>query len=82
MDVLYDRALIRPLLFLSRNILWRGVDRTVIEGSFRGAARLVQVGGEGLRLFQSGNLRFYLFVLFASVVAVLAWMTMRVPWAS
>jgi NADH-quinone oxidoreductase subunit L len=81
-DALYDRALVRPLLFLGHTLLWRGVDRTVIDGGFRASARLIRAGGEGLRLFQSGNLRFYLFVLFAGVVAILAWMIQGVRWAS
>jgi len=80
-DALYGRALVRPLLFLSRTILWRGVDRTVIDGGFHGSARLIRAGSEGLRLFQSGNLRLYLFVLFAGVVAMLAWMMLGARWA-
>ncbi|MGH9463212.1 MAG: NADH-quinone oxidoreductase subunit L [Vicinamibacteria bacterium] len=81
-DALCDRALVRPLLFLGRSILWRGVDRTVIDRGFHGSARLIRAGGEGLRLFQSGNLRFYLFVLLVGVVAILAWMMLRARWAS
>jgi NADH-quinone oxidoreductase subunit L len=81
-NALYDRALVRPLLFLGRSILWRGVERTVIDHGFQGSARLIWAGGEGLRLFQSGNLRFYLFVLLVGVVAILTSTMLGARWAS
>ena len=81
-DELYDLAILRPLAFFSRTVLWRGVDRRIVDAGFHGSARLIRAGGEGLRLFQSGNLRIYLFVLFAGVVAILGWLILGARWAS
>ena len=82
MDALYDVLIVRPVLLLSRVVLWRAVDRSLVDGSINGWARLVRVGGEGLRLSQSGNLRLYLFFLFAGVMALLGWMILGTTWAS
>ncbi len=81
-DELYDVTIVRPLVFVSRTVLWRGVDRSLVDDGFQGWARLIRAGGEGLRLFQSGNLRFYLFCLFAGVTAILAWMILGARWVS
>jgi len=81
-DALYDVLIVRPVLLLSRVVLWRAVDRSLVDGSINGWARLVRVGGEGLRLSQSGNLRLYLFFLFAGVMALLGWMILGTTWAS
>jgi len=61
-DEIYAAVVVNPLLALSRKILWKGVDRDVIDGGFiHGSAGLSRfLGMIGSRL-QSGYLGFYVF---------------------
>ncbi len=58
-DELYNAAIIRPLLWISTNILWHVVDEGVIDGTVNGVARLARGSGSELREIQSGNARSY-----------------------
>jgi len=58
-DELYQAAFIGPLLWISRNALWRGVDAGLIDGAVNGSARLARGSGGQLRKLQSGNTRSY-----------------------
>ncbi|MGB8801683.1 MAG: NADH-quinone oxidoreductase subunit L [Candidatus Acidiferrales bacterium] len=58
-DELYNAAIIRPLLWISTNILWHAVDEGVIDGTVNGVARLARESGSELREIQSGNARSY-----------------------
>ena len=58
-DELYNAAIIRPLLWISTNILWHVVDEGVIDGTVNGVARLARESGSELREIQSGNARSY-----------------------
>jgi NADH-quinone oxidoreductase subunit L len=58
-DEIYLALIVRPLLWLSTNVLWHVVDEGMIDGTVNGAARVARgVGGE-LRKLQSGNTRSY-----------------------
>ena len=63
-DELYDAAVVRPLVRLSRTVLWKGVDQGVIDGAaVNGSARLSRgLGWLGSRL-QTGQVGVYV-VLF------------------
>ncbi len=58
-DELYNAAIIRPLLWISTNVLWHVVDETVIDGTVNGVARVARESGSELREIQSGNARSY-----------------------
>jgi NADH-quinone oxidoreductase subunit L len=58
-DELYNAAIIRPLLWISTNVLWHGLDETVIDGTVNGVARVARESGSELREIQSGNARSY-----------------------
>ncbi|MGA9569952.1 MAG: NADH-quinone oxidoreductase subunit L, partial [Candidatus Acidiferrales bacterium] len=58
-DELYNAAIIRPLLWISTNILWHVVDEGVIDGTVNGVARLARESGSELHEIQSGNARSY-----------------------
>jgi NADH-quinone oxidoreductase subunit L len=58
-DELYNAAIIRPLLWISTNVLWHAVDETVIDGTVNGIARVARESGSELREIQSGNARSY-----------------------
>jgi NADH-quinone oxidoreductase subunit L len=71
-DELYHRVLVRPLVGLSRYVLWRFFDQGVIDGlGVNGSAGLARaLGWAGGRL-QSGQLGFYVVVFLIGAVWVL-----------
>jgi NADH-quinone oxidoreductase subunit L len=71
-DELYDAVFVRPLVWLSRTVLWRVIDTGVVDGvGVNGAAGVSRaLGWVGSKL-QTGNLSFYVVVFVIGVVAVL-----------
>jgi NADH-quinone oxidoreductase subunit L len=69
-DELYDRVIVRPLVLLSRTVLWKGVDG-MIDGAVNATAWSWRwVGRAGARL-QTGQVGTYAWVLILGVLAVL-----------
>jgi NADH-quinone oxidoreductase subunit L len=58
-DEFYAALIVRPLLWISTNVLWHGVDERVIDGVVNGSARVARESGGQLRELQSGNTRSY-----------------------
>ncbi|MFZ0886366.1 MAG: NADH-quinone oxidoreductase subunit L [Candidatus Acidiferrales bacterium] len=58
-DELYNAAIVRPLLWISTNVLWHVVDEGLIDGTVNGTARVARESGAQLREIQSGNARTY-----------------------
>ena len=71
-DEIYDRIVVRPLVWVSRQVLWRWVDQGAIDGAgVNGIARLSQVlGWLGSRL-QTGELGLYVVLFVAGAVLLL-----------
>lgn len=69
-DEIYDALIVRPLNRLSA-ILHRVVDKTFIDGLVNGVGRGVYESGKVLRLAQSGNVGFYLFLMVVGIIAIL-----------
>ena len=71
-DELYDAALVRPLVSLSENVLYRGIDAGLIDGAVvNGSARLVRGFASGvLRHFQSGLTQGYLFLMVLGTLVI------------
>ena len=71
-DEIYDEAIVKPVVGISRGLLWRGVDVGIIDGLMvNGAAYLARFVGWVGSQFQSGQLGTYAWVLVAGVLAVL-----------
>jgi len=69
-DELYDRAIVRPLLWFSRSVLWKGVDG-LIDGTVNFTAwiwRGLAVIGSAI---QDGQVGVYAWILVAGVIVVL-----------
>jgi NADH-quinone oxidoreductase subunit L len=66
-DQLYDRVFVRPL---DRIAHWgdRSVDRTLIDGSLTGVARVLEEGGDSLSLAENGYFRSYVLVFVGGAV--------------
>jgi NADH-quinone oxidoreductase subunit L len=76
-DEIYAAVIVRPLVWISRVVLWHGVDERAIDGTVNGVGQSAQVGGSILRRVYSGNARSYAtwIVLGAAVlVTFLLWM--------
>jgi NADH-quinone oxidoreductase subunit L len=58
-DEIYAAVIIRPLLWISTNVLWHTVDEGLIDGTVNGSARIARETGGKLRELQSGNARSY-----------------------
>jgi NADH-quinone oxidoreductase subunit L len=70
-DELYHAVVIAPLLWISRNVLWKVVDVGVIDGSVNGIATGSRAIGDTLRHQQSGNTRSYaVWVLMGAIVVL------------
>jgi NADH-quinone oxidoreductase subunit L len=74
-DELYAAVITRPL-----NALSKGMDavleRLLIDGIVNGTGRVVSWGSKTLRLVQTGNTAFYIFVMVISVVVILVMKTL------
>jgi NADH-quinone oxidoreductase subunit L len=71
-DELYDAVVVRPLVWLSRVLLWRGVDQGVIDGAaVNGTAKVSQgLGWLGARL-QTGQVGLYVVLFLVGALWVL-----------
>jgi NADH-quinone oxidoreductase subunit L len=58
-DEIYDALIVKPLLWISRNVLWQAVDVRVIDATVNGVAEGATGIGDGVRHTQSGNTRSY-----------------------
>jgi len=68
-DEIYQAAIVGPLIWVSRNILWKAVDEGTIDGAVNGIGYGVREIGDGVRHLQSGNTRSYaVWVLVGAVV--------------
>jgi NADH-quinone oxidoreductase subunit L len=58
-DEIYLALIVRPLLWISRNVLWQVIDAGAIDGVVNGTATVARESGGELRKLQSGNTRSY-----------------------
>jgi NADH-quinone oxidoreductase subunit L len=71
-DELYAAAVVRPLMWLSRNVLWKVVDAGMIDGAVNGLADGAAAVGDTVRHTQSGNTRSYAVWVVVGAIVVLA----------
>src|SRR3954466_9030046 len=71
-DEIYDALIVRPLVWLSRVILWKGVDQGVVDGAaVNGTARLSRgLGWLGSRL-QTGQVGIYVVLFLVGALWIL-----------
>ena len=75
-DELYDAVLVRPLVWISDRVLFRGVDAGLIDGlAVNGSARGIRAVAEnGLKYLQSGLAQSYLFLMLVGTAAILVYL--------
>ncbi len=70
LDEIYDTIITKPLNLLS-GFFYKVVDKGAIDGLVNGLGKATIEAGKGLRLLQSGNIGFYIFMMVASIVGLL-----------
>ncbi len=76
-DELYGAVIIHPLILLSTNVFWKGIDQTVIDGAIDESALGAQDVSDAMRHMQSGNIRSYAGWVAAGAAAVIVYMVWR-----
>ena len=71
-DELYDMIVRKPLDFLS-TFFYNVVERLGIDGLVNGIGKGTIETSKGLRLLQTGNVGFYIFIMVLGIIAVLAY---------
>ncbi|MBC7614996.1 MAG: NADH-quinone oxidoreductase subunit L [Pedobacter sp.] len=70
LDEIYDAIIRKPLDAFS-TFFYRIIDKKLIDGLVNGLGFTASEGSKGLRLLQSGNVGFYIFMMVFGVVALL-----------
>jgi NADH-quinone oxidoreductase subunit L len=76
-DELYGAVFIQPLIALSLNVFWKGIDRGLIDGAVDGSAAGAREVSDEMRHMQSGNIRSYAGWVAVGAAAVIAFMVWR-----
>jgi NADH-quinone oxidoreductase subunit L len=71
-DEIYDALIVRPVVWLSREVLWKQIDQRVVDSAgVNGAARGARALGWANRWLQSGQVGTYVAVFVVGVLLVL-----------
>jgi len=71
-DELYAAIVVKPLLWISTNVLWKAADVAGIDGAVNGIAEGTTAIGDGVRHAQSGNTRSYAVWVVVGALVVIA----------
>jgi NADH-quinone oxidoreductase subunit L len=71
-DEIYDALIVRPIVWLSREVLWKQIDQRVIDGAaVNGAARGARALGWANRWLQTGQVGLYVAIFVVGVVLLI-----------
>jgi len=79
-DEIYAALVVNPLMWISRNVLWKVVDVEIVDGAVNGLAHGAREIGDASRHTQSGNTRSYaVWVVIGAilVIAVIFWVHLQ-----
>jgi NADH-quinone oxidoreductase subunit L len=79
-DEIYAALIVKPLLWISTNVLWQAVDIRTIDATVNGIAEGASDLGDGVRHTQSGNTRSYaVWVVIGAlvIIAIIFWPYLR-----
>ncbi|MBI3696670.1 MAG: NADH-quinone oxidoreductase subunit L, partial [Acidobacteria bacterium] len=79
-DEIYGATIVRPILAISTEFLWKVMDAGVIDGTVNGVGRRSQGAGQVFRKLQSGNIRSYAGWVVLGAVAIVAAVLWRMGW--
>ncbi len=69
-DEIYDSLIGKPLNALSQ-FFFKVVDKSGIDGIVNGVGKTANASSQGLRLLQTGNVGFYIFIMVVGIIAML-----------
>jgi NADH-quinone oxidoreductase subunit L len=72
-DEIYDATIIRPILVMSREGLWKVFDIGVIDGLIHSLGRIVVNFGQTLRYMQIGFVRVYAAIILAGAIIIVGY---------
>ncbi|GAB4298290.1 MAG: NADH-quinone oxidoreductase subunit L [Ignavibacteriaceae bacterium] len=73
-DEIYDTVIVKPIVKISDNVLWRFADNLIIDGIVNGTASLINSISNQIRKIQTGVAQFYALVMVIGIVAALFWL--------
>jgi NADH-quinone oxidoreductase subunit L len=76
-DELYGAVIIQPLIWISTNVLWKGIDQGIIDRAVDESAVGALDASDEIRQMQSGNIRSYAGWVAAGAAAVIVFMVWR-----
>jgi NADH-quinone oxidoreductase subunit L len=79
-DEIYAALIVKPLVWISTNVLWQAVDIRTIDATVNGIAEGASDLGDGVRHTQSGNTRSYaVWVVIGAlvIIAIIFWPYLR-----
>ncbi len=76
-DELYAATIVKPLVWISRRVLWQSVDERMIDGTVNGVADAARHTGEKVRHAESGNTRSYAAWIVVGAVAFVSLLLWR-----
>ena len=79
-DELHGAVIVKPLMWISTNVLWKVIDIGVIDGAVNGVAESLSNTGDAVRHTQSGNTRSYaVWVVVGAliVIAIIFWPALK-----
>lgn len=76
-DELYDLIIRKPLDATSK-FFYKVVDLKIIDGFVNGLGKVSVESSKGLRLLQTGNVGFYIFVMVIGIIAIMAYSLFRI----
>jgi NADH-quinone oxidoreductase subunit L len=76
-DEFYNAVITKPLDATSR-FLYRVIDRAGIDGLVNGIGKSPVEASKGLRLLQTGNVGFYIFMMVAGIIAILVYSFIKI----
>ena len=68
-DELYDTIIVKPIAVIS-DISDRFVEKMGIDGIVNGVGKIVKWGGDRMRLLQTGQVGFYIFVMVIGIIVL------------
>ena len=76
-DELYNQVVISPLMKISDLLLWRFIDKTIIDGLVNGTSKFYYAMSFGFRDIQSGKVRHYAFFMLIGIVLIFVYSSLK-----
>ncbi len=73
LDEFYFKTIIDPTISLSRSVLWKVLDISIVDGIVNGSAKLIEQTAIGLRRLQSGLVQNYALVMMLGIIFIITW---------